>query len=253
MIRPVHSVATRVLTGLGAIVAGLVAIGYAFIFSGIASPVPRDLGTVVIPVEQGAVPVYLSDGRPAFVVRTADGVAVVDARPPLAPGEPGRLVAWCAGVFVDRGTLTYLADGTLVTGSAPSGLIVYPTRSASGDLIVASDGHPAGVRTGEVVPFCDPADAVAHAPDAGEVFDPSVAADEEPPGWVWLEGSLVAIRGQVLLCDAGGDCGTGMVAHGIDPAKVGIDGLDFDGLFLGRVRDGAIEELQYVAQPEDVP
>jgi hypothetical protein len=103
------------------------------------------------------------------------------------------------------------------------------------------------------MPVACEARRLVHRPEAGEIFDPSVAADEEPPGWVWLEGSLVAIRGQVLLCDAGGDCGTGMVAHGIDPAKVGIDGLDFDGLFLGRVRDGAIEELQYVAQPEDVP
>jgi len=249
MIRPVHSVAGRVLVGLGVLVAALVAIGYAFIFSGIATPIARDLGSVAIPEEQGAVPVYLSDGRPAFVVRTGDEVTVVDARPPLEAGEPGSLVAWCDGVFV-AGVQTYLADGTLVTGSAPSGLIVYPTHEGAGGLVVAPEGSPAGRRVGEVVPFCDPARTVAHEPDADELFDPSVAADEEPPGWVWMEGRLMTVGGQAMLCDAGEDCAAGAVVRGIDPANVHAT-APLEGLFIGRIRDGAIEELHYVPQSKD--
>jgi hypothetical protein len=247
----VHSLGSRVLVGLGVVVAALMAIGYAFIFSGIASPVASDLGTIAVPDEQGAVPVYLADGRPAFVVRLGDEVRVVDARTPLEAGEPGRLVTWCSGGFVaSPGDLIYLADGTLVTGSAPSGLIVYPTQERGGDLVVVSDGRPAGRRTGEIVPSCDQDHVVAHVPEADEVFDPSVAAEEEPPGWVWLEGRLIAAGGQALLCDAGGNCATGAVARGIDPAKVPADEIGFDGLFIGRVRDGAIDELHYVPHAE---
>ena len=76
--------------------------------------------------------------------------------------------------------------------------------------------------------------AVMHVPDADEVFDPSVAADEEPPGWIWLEGRLVAAGGQALLCDGhGGDCATGAVVRGIDPATIADDTLGYDGLLPG--------------------
>ena len=91
---------------------------------------------------------------------------------------------------------------------------------------------------------------VQHEPRRGEVFDPSVAAEEEPPGWVWMEGRLVAAGGQALLCDPGADCVSGAVARGIDPAKVLAAGSGLDGLFYGRIRDGAIDELQYVPHSE---
>jgi len=253
MIRRVHSVASRVLVGLGVVVAALVAIGYAFIFSGIAAPSVHDLGTVAVPDEEGAVPVYLSDGRPAFVVRTADGVTVVDARPPLVAGEPGRLVIWCNGAFADIiGRASYAPDGELIAGSAPTGLIVYPTgRSASGpEIVVGSDGQLAARPDGatSVASACDQDRATRHQPEAGEVFDPSVAIDQEPPGWVWLEGRLRSVDGQALLCDEDGDCATSGVARGIDPAK--LETVALDGLFLGRIHDGGIEELHFVPQPE---
>ena len=257
MIRPVHSITSRVLVGIGAALAALMAIGYAFIFSGIASPIARDLGTVSVVDDDGAAPVYLSDGRPAFVVRSGDRVSVVDARVPLDGGVPGRLVAWCDAGFVDLvGASSYTADGGLIAGDVPSGLIRYPFAASNdgGTAAVDPDGMPAEPATAyEPVPSCRPADALVHEPLAEEVFDPSVAIEEEPPGWVWMDGSLVAVGGQALLCDRAADCATGAVARGIDPANVGLNGLDFEGLFLGRIRDGAIEELHYVPQPEDVP
>ena len=86
-----------------------------------------------------------------------------------------------------------------------------------------------------------------HEPADGEAFDPSVAAEEEPPGWIWLEGHLEAIGGQTLLCDGPANaCATGAVVPGIDPAKVAALDQPMAGLFLGRVGDGAIDELHFV-------
>jgi hypothetical protein len=253
--RSVSSVVSRVLVGLGVAVAALVAIGYAFIFSGIATPVATDLGTVSVPDADGAVPVYLSDGRPAFVVRSADRVTVLDARVPVAYGEPGRLIAWCNGLFTDLvGTSAYAPDGGLLGGDVPTGLIVYPTRGQEDGqaVTVGAGGQPAASRIGEEAHHeCDSADAVTHTPNRDEVFDPSVAAEQEPPGWVWMEGRLMAVGGQALLCDGDTDCAAGAVARGIDPAKVDVDGVEFEGLFIGRIRDDAIDELYYVPQAED--
>jgi hypothetical protein len=254
MIRRVHSVASRVLVGLGVAVAALAAIGYAFIFSGIATPVARDLGTITIPDEDGAVPVYLADGRPAFLIRNGDGALVLDARTPLAAGAPGRLVSWCNGVFWDLiGTGIWAPDGALLAGDAQGSLVLYPTGPASSgrQAAVGTDGYRVAARFGESgTRECDAWEATMHTPRDGEVFDPSVAAEEEPPGWVWLEGRLEAIDGQALLCDAVGDCATGAVVRGIDPATVPAGETVLDGTFIGRIRDGAIDELHYVPLSE---
>ncbi|MBW3613137.1 MAG: hypothetical protein KY392_04675 [Chloroflexi bacterium] len=244
----------RLLIGLGAGAAVLMAIGYAFIAGNLAAPLGGDLGTFEIPGPAPATAaVLLDDGRPAFVVATRSDVAVVDARAPVAAGVPGRLVTWCdldpAGIFVDPldGT-TWEWDGALRSGQGTDGLVRYRVRSSSEDatIVVGSEGHSAGVTSGErVAPDC-PADTwVSHRPSEGEVFDPSVAADEEPPGWVWLEGTLVADGDGVRLCDGlGGGCATWASVAGIDPAQVPVPAPA--GHFLGRVRDGAIVDLQFV-------
>lgn len=241
------------LPGLGVAVAGLVAVGYGLIASGIATPVGGTGGTVPMPADRGAAAIYLADGRPAFVVRTADAVHVLDARPPLVTGSPGALVAWCPGPqqffdWVHGGS--YLADGTLIAG-APSGLIVYPSAPTADGLAVTvgAEGRPRdGVADPETVGGCDGDEAVMHEPDPGEAFDPSVAADEEPPGWIWMEGRLEAIGSQALLCDdvEATDCETGAVVHGIDPAKLAALSEPMSGFFLGRVGDGVIDELHHV-------
>ncbi len=239
-----------ILIGLGVAVVSLAAIGYGLIATDIAAPPGGNLGTVAVPIEPGAVPVFLADGRPAFVVRTTDAVHVIDARPPVEAGAPNAIVTWCEGLFVDWvNPGSWLPDGGLL-GGAPSGLIVYPVAVSTdgSEAVVGRDGSSspeirdaAGGRDG-----CNGDQAVMHEPAAGEAFDPSVAADEEPPGWIWLEGRLEAIGGQTLLCDAGTDCATGAVVRGIDPAKVAALAEPMAGLFLGRVGDGGIEELHYV-------
>lgn len=244
------------IVGLAAAVALVAAIGYAQIALNIASPMDADLGTLAAPDEPGARAVLLDDGRPAFVVRSDDGVLVVDARVPLEPGVPGRLVGWCGqadGVFLDVvGGGSFGPDGTLIGGPGTSGLVRH--RVTLGEdgrtLTVGREPERAPARTGEpVAPDC-PADAewLTHEPTAGEVFDPSVAAREEPPGWVWLEGRLEQRDGQVVLCDdAEADgCARGAVAGGIDPANLARQPEAFVGYFIGRVRDGAIEELHLV-------
>jgi hypothetical protein len=239
-----------ILIGLGVAVVSLAAIGYGLIATDIATPPGGNLGTVAAPDEPGAVPVFLADGRPAFVVRTADAIHVVDARPPVEAGTPNALVTWCDDMFLNWVSPgTWLPDGGLM-GGAPSGLIVYPVAVSTdgSEAVVGRDGSSSPEIRDPAGPYeCDGDQAVMHEPAAGEAFDPSVAAEEEPPGWIWLEGRLEAIGGQALLCDgAGADCATGAVVRGIDPAKVAALAEPMAGLFLGRVADGGIEELHYV-------
>jgi len=239
--------------GLAAGVVSVAAIGYGMIATGVAAPVGGDLATLAVPDERGATPVFLADGRPAFLIRTDDEIHVLDARPPLEAGLPGALVTWCPRdeQFVDwiHGGW-YLADGTVIA-DAPSGLIAYPVRRTEDGarLVVGSDGSSRpGVADPSALGGCDGGEAVMHEPEAGEVFDPSVAADEEPPGWVWLEGRLEAVGGQAVLCDdvEATDCATGAVARGIDPATVAELAEPMAGSFLGRIGDGVIDELHYV-------
>jgi hypothetical protein len=89
---------------------------------------------------------------------------------------------------------------------------------------------------------------VAHAPDPDEIFDPSVALDEEPPGWIWIEGRLEAADGGVRLCDGlDGPCATSAVVAGIDPATL----EPLTGIFHGRVRDGALRDLSILPPVPD--
>lgn len=247
----------RLFLVIAASVAILVGIGYGLMASGIASPVRGNLGTVLVPPETGAIATFLGDGRPALVVRIDDAVHVVDARAPAVAGAPLALVAWCAeeGTLVD--TLNggrFAPDGSLV-GGAPRGLVVHPT-SATDDgqyVLVGSEGTPAsGTAAGSVAAECA-GEIVGHEPEPGEAFDPSVAADEEPPGWIWLEGRLEAVGALVLLCDDpdGTDCATGAAVHGIDPARLAARSEHMSGFFIGRVGDGVIDELYSVPSAKE--
>ena len=245
----------RLLIGLAVVAAAVMAIGYAFIAGRIAAPIASDLGAFSAPDANGAQAVLLADGRPAFIVASEGEVTVVDARGRHAAGAPGRLVAWCdGGIFVDlvQGA-TYAADGQLTGGPATDGLVVYPVRSVDGGsrFVVGGDGESAGSVPGEPVALdCATNSWVVHRPDAGEIFDPSVAADEEPPGWVWLEGELRADGDEPLLCDGlDGDCATFAPVGGIDPALVPSDEQALIGSFIGRVRDGVIVDLNFVPDP----
>jgi hypothetical protein len=250
----------RLLIGIAVAAAAVMAIGYAFIAGRIAAPLGSDLATLPMPFEHGARALQLDDGRPAFLVVHNGVVTVVDARAPHAAGAPGSLVSWCAPeeFFVDiGGGATYAADGELLGGTGEGGLVVYPVREVDDGsrIVVGADGRRAGTRVGGRPPVDCPADSwVTHRADPDEVFDPSVAADGEPPGWIWLEGALDVIGGDVRLCDGlDGRCDTSAAAGGIDPASVPTGDGRLIGSFIGRVRDDAIEDLNFVPDPGDVP
>ena len=252
---PMRDLRRWILVGLAVAVVSVAAIGYGLIARNVAAPISGDLGTLAVPGEREAIPVTLADGRPVFIVRTADAVHVIDARVPLESGTSGRLAAWCDGGFVDlAGVSSYTADGGLVAGDVPSGLVRYPiTRIDERTVRVGRDAETVGAAApDDSVPLCEPSEAVVHEPEQGETFDPSVAVDEEPPGWIWLDGRLEAIGGQALLCDGLDEtgCRTGAAVPGIDPAKLAAEPAPLAGLFYGRVGDGVLDELYFVPQPE---
>lgn len=246
----------RLLIGLAAVVAGVVAIGYSFIFGGVAAPTDG-LGTLEVPADGQVVATRLEDGRPVFVSATGGTAWVLDAREPNDDGELDTLVGWCPAdqAFVgSRPTSVFAADGSMLR-PGPGGLTVYATSRQDGDAArvrvdARSSVRPLAVEERLISYSCGPGDWVLHRARADEIFDPSVAIQVEPPGWAWLQGTLLPIGNQALLCDGidPGDCPSGAVARGIDPARVPADGVA--GLFLGRVHDGTIEGLTFVPDPE---
>ncbi len=245
----------RLLIGLAAVVAGVMAIGYAFIFGGVAAP-SGGLGTLEIPADGQAVATRLDNGRPVFVTAAGGTAWVLDAREPRDPGELDVLLRWCPTdeAFIGtRPTSIFAADGSSLRGSG--GMTAYATAPANEKasrirVEEQTSVRPAAAEERQPMYTCGPGDWVDHSAQPGEIFDPSVAADAEPPGWIWLEGTLMPIGGQALLCDGmdpANGCPMGVVANGIDPATLAAGGVA--GLFLGTVHDGTIEGLTFAPAP----
>ncbi len=247
-----------VLIGLAAGVVAVMAIGYVFIFRGVASGPVATLGTLDAPEPGEVVAATLDDGAPVFVVSRRGASGVLDARSPAAPGSLPVLVSWCSEIgafetgFLGEGdmvsTLGFEPDGSAFGLFESPGLARYTVREeADGRLVVMDSSSRARGRIAGPPDCPRESDRVMHEPAEGEVFDPSLAIENEPPGMIWLEGTLHAIEGQAMLCDglrAEADrCAGGAVATGIDPATIGPAGID--GLFIGFVRDGAISGLAH--------
>lgn len=240
----------RFLVGLGAIVAVVVAVGYAYVYLGIAQSPGNTFSVVTVPPAGTVAAVTLNDGLPVFVTTVEGEPVVLDARAPHIDGEPDRLVAWCAevGFFLDLIHGGSFAPGGEVLGrSAETGLrrLEAAPRDGGARVAVTAGGSVAGDAPGETVALdcVIGSDWVVHDPAADEVFDPSVAADQEPEGWFWVEGRLEAFGNAVRLCDGmTGPCATSAEVNGIDPAMVGAT----RGLFLGRVQGNALRDLVIV-------
>ncbi len=255
MIGAMRDIGRRLLIGLAAVVAGVMAIGYAFIFGGVAAP-SGDLGTLDVPGDGGAVATRLDDGRPVFVTAAGGAAWVLDAREPRDPGELDVLLSWCPTdeAFIGTGpTSIFAADGSSLRDSG--GMTAYATAPANEDasrlrVEAQTSVRPAATENRQPMYTCGPGDWVVHSAPPDEIFDPSVAADAEPPGWIWLEGTLLPIGDQAVLCDGinpADGCPTGVVASGIDPATLAAAGVA--GLFLGTVHDGTIEGLTFAPAP----
>lgn len=251
----------RLLIGLAAVVAGVMAVGYAFIFGGIASPIRGDRGVLAVPPDGTTVATILDDGRPVFVVNDpGSGIGVVDAQADAATSRIGVAVSWCpeSRLFVDRvhGS-AYTPDGTLRWGPSETGLAAYDARPSGDDpsqVVVGADrsGRGRGPETDGPPEVACRGGWIGHEPGADEAFDPSVAVAQEPPGWIWLEGSVRMVNGEARLCDAQpDDCTSSVAIGGIDPAS--RPGNSLSGDFIGRVRDGVIEGLIFVPDPEEDP
>ncbi len=249
-----RSLGSRVLIGLGILAAAVMTIGYAFIFSDIADPPGGDRGALEVPPAGEARAARLDDGTPVYVVNVDDSVGVIDARGRGAPGELAGMVAWCRDTrtFVDLTEQTlYAADGAVIDGDAGGGLSVLASRldeEAQRVIVGAGAGYAGATARPFASARCLAPSWITHEAEAEEVFDPSVAADQEPPGWIWVEGSLVVVDGTVRLCDGSASaCGTSAEVRGIDPASLQAfpDGR-VEGQFIGRVRDGALEGLMFV-------
>ncbi len=248
----------RLLIGLAVVVVAVMAVGYAYIFGGIATPVRGDRATLSLPQSGTANATILDDGRPVFIVNDPDvGVWVLDAQGRQSPSSLSVAVAWCTEtrMFVDLADgSTYGADGELRWGPAEGGLIAFASRASPDDpsrLIVGSDTSVQGrgpETDGPPDTTCPNNSLVMHEPEPGETFDPSVAGDQEPPGWIWLEGTVQVVEGEVRLCDGLMDDGCNAFAKviGIDPASVTDDAKRVGGRFIGRVRDGTLEGLMFV-------
>lgn len=249
----------RLLIGLAFVAVGVMAVGYAFIFSGIATPPDAALGRIEAPGPGDAVAAFLDDGTPVFAISLDGSFHVLDARAPAGAASVPSLVAWCdavgafeSGPIEDGGpaaTMRFEPDGTAVGLAEAPGLSRYPFSNDGGWLVIQGRPTATGGRVG-APPACPPAAGrVLHRPEPDEVFDPSLAAGNEPPGMVWMEGTLRSIGGRALLCDSAGptngDCAGGAVARGIDPGAVPDEGVS--GLFVGWVHDGAVAGLAYAA------
>ncbi|MGH2446878.1 MAG: hypothetical protein ACRDGD_12700 [Candidatus Limnocylindria bacterium] len=241
----------RLFIGLAAVAAGVMALGYAFIFSGIAAP-SDSFGTVEVPAAGQVVAARLADGRPVFVGAGGGAAWVLDAREPRESGELDVLLGWCPTdqAFVGtRPTSIFAADGSVLRRDG-TGMTAYATTPAGGDtsrlrVEAQTSVRPVAAEERMLQYTCDPGDWIAHRAQPDEVFDPSVAVDQEPPGWIWLSGTLVAAGDEIALCDgASSACERSAPVRGIDPAKVtATHGGRVAGTFIGRVRDGALEGL----------
>lgn len=243
--------------GLAAVVVGLMAVGYAFIFRGVATAPDSAPTELEVPALGRVVATALDDGTPVFAVNLPATLAVLDARAPAGAGAVPMLVAWCEEISMFEtgrtgegdvaGTLGFEPDGASLGPFQSPGLTRYAVSQSGDRMIVLGTTTQARGRI-DRPPDCPAgSDRVLHRPEEGEVFDPSVAAESEPPGVIWLEGTLRAVGNQALLCDelgdASGDCASGAVARGIDPASIPAAGTS--GLFIGVVRDGGITGLAH--------
>lgn len=234
-----------------------------------------------VPVRGDVAPIFLSDGRPVFIVHHVDGtVSVVDAFSSHRAWGVEELNVWCPTTreFVERAHEAHFDEYGQWTsgGPAPSGVATFVfeivERDEAGDpasIRIGAMGEPSPGGSAPVTdpsrpPFCPPADGVSneivqHTIDGSAVFDtPADAVAAAPDGWFAVRGTLFVARdGFVQLCAEVREerCSDGAIVRGIDGVGLMVNvlqpypgsGYETNRLWLAQVRDGVLTDIAGVS------
>ncbi len=234
---------------------------------------------IAVPPRGDVAPVFLTDGRPVWVVHHEEGgLSVIDGFSSHRPFGFEELLGWCPSdrTFVEPAHgARFDESGTYVgSGPAPTGAATFAFEV----LARGSDGEPTSIRVGPMLRE-RPRDGVetvhttgpgcysgveedhypglqAHRIPAEAVWNsPTALAAAGPTGWAAVRGYfLVEPDGLARLCARviAGDCEQGAIIRGIDgPGFVGRVVLIPQGrdpyaaapVWLGKVRDGLLDDL----------
>jgi hypothetical protein len=230
---------------------------------------------VTVPPRGDVSAIFLTDGRPVFVVHHEDGsVSVVDAFSSHRAWGFEELNVWCPSTreFVEVAHEARFDEYSnyASVGPAPGGVATFAFT-----LVELDDrGDPASIEIGamrepspegsapEVAPtrppFCPGVDEgaiVGHAiPEGAIVRTPAAAVEAAPDGWIPVHGTLlVASDGFVQLCAEidGERCVDGAVVRGIDGIGLMLNvtrGPDVTAyeepqVWLARVEGGVLDDI----------
>lgn len=226
---------------------------------------PAGSDAVAVPPRGQTSAVFLSDGRPVFVVHHQDGtVSVVDGFSSHRAWGVEELIVWCPTTreFVEGAhEARFDEHGGFASPPAPGGVITFAFQVAATDtagdpseIVVGAMQDPElnGGNSGpDRPPFCpagaddagltrvtggysgDAGMVLAHQVDEADVFATPVAAvAAAPTGWVPVQGTLHVDRdGFVQLCAQVVEdrCEGGVVVRGVDGIGLylNVTSLDF--------------------------
>ena len=213
-----------------------------------------------------AVPDYLPDGTPIWLIGHDDGsVSALSAFDTHVPFGLGKLTWWCRSAHaLDNPHHGSKWDeyGAKLGGPAPAALPSWEVAVQGGRLVLGASrpgpplgtpvsGPPEHERAWCVGPD---ADVEVHRFEGWRRWDsPTAAVAAEPEGWILLDGLLVADRaaGEVRLC-APADCDDSALAANVEVPPPELDprfGPLSEGTFIAQVRDGALTNVTRTAAP----
>jgi len=229
---------------------------------------------VTVPPRGDVSAIFLTDGRPVFVVHHEDGsVSVVDAFSSHRAWGIEELNVWCPStrefVEVAHGARFDEYGDYASVGPAPGGVATFTftpveldDRGDPASIEIGAMREPSPVGSAPEVPpsrptFCSGVDAgsiVAHAIPAAIVQTPAAAVEAAPDGWIAVRGTLlIAPDGFAQLCAEidGERCVDGAVVRGIDgiglmlnvTRRPDVTAYEQTQLWLARVDGGVLDDI----------
>lgn len=209
---------------------------------------------------------YLPDGTPVWVIGHPDGtVDVLSGFDTHTPFNLGKLSWWCRAARAIENPMhgsKWDEYGFKLGGPAPAGLASWEVNVQGSRILLGTirSAPPLGA------PIHGPpeverkwcmglgGDVIVHTFDGWERWDsPSEAVASAPTGWVLIDGSLVALGGEVRLCALDG-CDDSALAPNLDAPPPDMPmaeqfGPLGEGPFIARVRDGVLIDVTRVVAP----